>query len=78
MDDSTKMILGMYVLMYAFGAYVVDKKAEAAVEIAKAQQQELYIQDLNRNGLPEKFYEINGKKYFLEIDGKNLEDMMGK
>ncbi len=39
---------------------------------------ELITKNLNCNGKPEKFYEINGKKYFLEIDGKNLESRLVK
>ena len=30
--------------------------------------------DLNGDGIKEKFYNIDGEKYFYEIDGKNLED----
>ncbi len=51
----------------------VNKQAE--LEMLKARpQHELIVQDLNGDGNPERFYEINGKKFFLEIDGKNLED----
>ncbi len=49
----------------------------AEIEIAKARPQyELIVQNLNGNGVPEKFYEVNGRKFFLEIDGKNLEDTL--
>lgn len=34
--------------------------------------------DLNGNNMLEKYIEINGIKYFSEIDGKNLEDSLKK
>ncbi len=33
----------------------------------------LQKRDLNGNGIPEIFYEINGNKYFKEIDGTPIE-----
>ena len=61
------------------GALVYDnvRTNEIKFEAFRAQPQyELVVQDLNGNGTPEKFYEVNGKKFFLEIDGKNLEDTL--
>jgi len=36
----------------------------------------LQERDLSRDGNNEIFYEIDGKKYFSTIDGKNLEDSL--
>lgn len=38
----------------------------------------LIVEDLNSNGIPEKFYKIGCKKYFIEIDGENLESKIKK
>ena len=54
----------------------MEKKRAEIDMIRTRPQYELNVQDLNGNGLPEKFYEINGKRFFLEIDGKNLEDTL--
>ena len=52
----------------------INKQTRAAeIEIAKAHACEMKIQDLNNNGLPETFCERDGLKFFLEIDGQNLE-----
>ena len=32
--------------------------------------------DLNNNGMPETFYEINNRKYFSRIDGQDLEESL--
>lgn len=37
-------------------------------------EHKIQSKDLNNNGIPEVFYEIEGKKYFLSIDGKSIED----
>ncbi len=47
------------------------------VELAKAKQPyELFVQDVNGNGIPETFIEVNGNRFFLAVDGKNLEDTL--
>lgn len=32
--------------------------------------------DVNGNNIPEKYIELGGKKYFLEIDGKPVEEYL--
>ena len=70
------VIGGLYYGMIKTG--VANANALKAVsELQKTKIEKSYIlqeKDLNNNGIPEKFYEINGQKYFLEIDGKTLED----
>jgi len=34
------------------------------------------MRDLDSNNVPEKYIELNGRKYFLEINGKNIEDSL--
>ncbi len=36
----------------------------------------LQRKDLNNNGIPEVYYEILGRKYFNEIDGKSVESLL--
>jgi len=52
---------------------VQTTKAKADIDKVRLMSREIVVQDLNGNGIPERFYEFNGKKAFLEIDGKNLE-----
>jgi len=60
--------------------YYFDYKIDLAkIDLEKAKIERgitLQERDLNGNGIPEKFYEIDGKRYFLEIDGKNIEDTL--
>ena len=60
-------------------AYRGGKAGVARLELEKAKVERGYVpqeRDLNENGLLERFYEVNGEKYFLEIDGKNLEETL--
>lgn len=69
------------VVLFIGGAFYNSYKIRLAeIELEKAKSQRGYVfkkKDLNDNGSPEKFYEINGEKYFLEIDGENLEAKLG-
>ena len=38
----------------------------------------IITRDLNGNGIPEKFCEIEGKRFFYEVDGKSIEDGLQK
>ena len=69
-------IVGVAVAYFGAMAYIDKEDSIFEMERAKAQPKKIIIQDLNRNNIPEKFYDINGKKFFLEIDGKNLEDVL--
>jgi len=40
------------------------------------QEYVLQEKDLNGDGKTERFYEIEGTKYFSDIDGKNLENFL--
>ncbi len=37
-------------------------------------EQKIETRDVNGNNLPEKYLEINGRKYFLEVDGKPIQE----
>lgn len=85
MDKERKMTIGEWALvgLFAVGAgsflYYPLRGQSAAISLEKARIEKGYIyreQDLNNNGVPEKFYEIDGRKYFLEIDGQRLEDKL--
>ncbi len=73
--NNNTMVLGVCLGMIGIPAiYAMYSKSHES-EAAKAQPQyELQVRDLNGNGIPEKFYEVNGKKVFVEIDGKSVED----
>ena len=76
MVSSNTMVFGVSLAMIGIpGIYAICAYKNKAPETAKAQPQyELRVQDLNGNGIPEKFYEIDGKRVFLEIDGKSIEN----
>ncbi len=38
----------------------------------------IYERDLNGNETPERFYEIDGKKVFLSVDGRDVEDILNE
>jgi hypothetical protein len=70
------LAIGAIVLAYALS----DKGNEISPNVKTVKsfvtdyaQQE---RDLNGNGVLEKFYEIEGRKDFVEIDGKRLEDSL--
>ena len=59
--------------------YLGVKERIARLELEKTKVENGYVlqqRDLNNNGAPEGFYEIDGMKFFLTIDGKNLEDAL--
>jgi len=55
-----------------YGVYNAHKESgERELEKARIQHgYVLYERNLNENTIPEKFYMINGKPAFIEIDGK--------
>ncbi len=67
-------IVGGIGFIYSYAMY--GDKQEVELQKVKNNYHELIVQDLNADGIPEKFYEINGHKVFLEIDGKNLESTL--
>ena len=70
---ATAMLVGLPI---ACGiSYMYKKGVEGIKDEVKAQRPVYYMdqRDLNGNGIPEIFYEIDGEKYFLSIDGKILE-----
>ena len=69
-------ILIATVVLGGTGGYWIYKKAKA-IDTAK-QEFVLQERDLNSNKLTEQFYEINGKKCFLKIDGRNLESTLNE
>ncbi|MCH7568867.1 MAG: hypothetical protein IIA87_05595 [Nanoarchaeota archaeon] len=57
----------------------IERLAELEVEKSRAERgYVLQERDLNGNGVPERFFEIEGIRYFLEIDGENLYDTLIK
>ena len=69
--------IGAVILSLAFGIRNCKGPTRNDVEMKKARvRYVLQEKDLNNNGQIEKFYEINGQKYFSVIDGKNLEDWL--
>jgi hypothetical protein len=63
----------------ALGVSGSSRESIAQAQLEKARVERGYVlqeRDLNGNGLPERFFEIEGRKYFLAIDGKNLEDTL--
>jgi hypothetical protein len=51
----------------------------AQIELEKAKVEQGYViqeRDLNGDGTPEVFFEVGDKKYFLSVDGKNIENTL--
>ena len=67
------MITGLSIVFGGGSAYL-NQRAGAI----NCQEKTIYFykKDLNKNGIPEQFYEIEGQKYFSKIDGKNVEDLL--
>ncbi len=63
-----------FIILGAITNYMDNKSKEAKIE----REYVLQEMDLNDDGLPEKFYEIGGKKAFISIDGKSIEDYLNK
>lgn len=62
-------------------AFMGDPSSETAKKEEKPKIENSYVlqeKDLNGNNIPEKFYEIDGKKVFLEVDGESLEGKLNK
>lgn len=78
-------ILGSFILIgLGFGAYsmfgtyhkekTAQEKESTERERIKAGYQ-LYIDNANKNNIPDKFYLIDGKKAVIELDGKPILDI---
>ena len=79
-DAATIVAVGIAILTTGLGiggCNMLLNKGEAEKERAKIGYA-IQERDLNGNGINEQFYEINGKKYFLKIDGKNLESTLNE
>ena len=83
MDGKTFIGIGVGALIAGVGmaiavgvVYTGNRADVVQAELGNARVERGYVlqeRDLNNNGLPERFYLVDGNKYFLEIDGKNLE-----
>lgn len=69
-------VISTLVLFGGVATYLImDNYMEHKKELVKIENEYvLQERNLDRNGASEKFYEIDGKKVFLEIDGERLED----
>ena len=66
---------------WVVNAYMSGKEKLLGIELETAKVEKGYIlqeRDLNNNALPELFYEIDGKKVFLSVDCKSIEDTLGQ
>ena len=63
---------GLFLSLKGCGDY---KLKDAELERAKSGY-ELFSQDINKNGLPDSFYVIDGRRVFLAVDGINLESQV--
>ena len=71
------MIVGMGIIVggLVYALFIRDNTNQNQNSgYTKTSKLELKIQNVIGNKTPEKFYEINGGKYFTEIDGKKVED----
>lgn len=71
--------LGMGMIFACSLIYLENQRNYAKYELEKSLAAKGYVlqkKDLNANGKPELFYEINGKKCFVEVDGKSIEDTL--
>jgi hypothetical protein len=59
----TAVLIASSLMIGGYQIHKIDTKKDFQIK----------IQDINQNEIPEVFYEIKGNKYFLSIDGKNLE-----
>ena len=70
-------VLPAIVLAFSWGGRGTTNVYDVQVARVRAENgYVLQVRDLNGNGIPEKFYEIGGQKYFTEIDGKTVEDTL--
>ena len=68
---------GAVILSTTIGISKLKGPTENDIEMARAMAgYTLQEKDINRNGQVEKFYEINGQKYFSVIDGKDIENSL--
>ncbi len=66
-------VLSVYCVWQMMKRQIVETKLE---KIRAERGYVLIEEDLNGNGVPEQFYEICGKKAFLSVDGKTLEEIV--
>ncbi len=67
--------IAFFALSFPITGYLQSQKEIRMIELEKAKVEKGYVlqeRDLNGNNIPEKFYEIDGNKSFLSIDGKIL------
>jgi hypothetical protein len=74
--------IGAIILCSAFGLHLCDSPNSRDIELERVKnQKQIYIlheKDLNGNQSSEIYLELEGKKYFSDIDGKNLEATLNK
>lgn len=58
--------------------YYQDEGHRAIEQKLEQFNHELYVTNVVGNNEPDKFYKINGKRIFLEIDGKPVEEYFRK
>lgn len=78
-SEAAYLVLVVLGAMTLFGVskYLDSRKNIAQTELERARVEKGYVlqeRDLNSNGVPERFYEIEGKKAFLSVDGRGVED----
>jgi hypothetical protein len=69
------LVMGTAILTWGLSSFKEEiiktyKGYEAALKYPEK------IKDLNGNDIPEKYIELNDKKYFLEVDGKSIESSL--
>lgn len=75
----TEILAAGAVAIIGLGIYRASRENIEQLQLEKARTEKGYIlqvRDLNGNGLPERFFEVDGKKYFLAVDGTNLTDTL--
>ena len=79
-DTAIGVVVGGAILLV--GAYLFRGCASETINsyrgVLDSQKIESIREDLNGNGLPEGYIELDGKKYFLEIDGKPVQEYIQK
>jgi len=79
-DTTIGVVIGGAILLG--GAHLLSSCASETVNsyrgILDPPITESVREDLNGNGLLEKYVELNGKKYFSEIDGKPVQEYIQK
>jgi len=72
---------GLIVLLLGvigFGTYLYLERNSEAVKARESFKISIEERDLNGDGKLERYIEFNGQKYFSTVDGKSLEENLGK